>query len=268
MTNNNPLRSVAAALIDLTYPPCCPLCHRLTGQKADLFKRIEFCKQCEVGLTSSESQMRYGCRCCGFPMGRLTVDPTQMQLPATRCPQCRDKAFQFDAVIPLWNYHGLVCDAVVAAKYVHMSALAATLGDRLGIRVAERLVDDCPDWVTFVPSYFTRQLSRGGVGTATLAHAVAKRLQVPSRQLLKMTRRIAKQAWLDDDARVHNVRHAFQLKTRYAFGRSPDLVNRHILLVDDVYTTGATADEVAGVLREGGAAKVTIAVVARSVRSG
>jgi len=217
-------------------------------------------------LTSSEFQMRYGCRRCGFPIGRLVVDQTQAS--NLDCPQCRDRTFQFDAVIPLWIYHGLVCDAVVAAKYVHLSALAATLGDRLGLRVAERLVDDRPDWVTFVPSYFTRQLSRGGVGTATLADSVAKRLKIPHRQLLKMTRRIAKQAWLDDDARLHNVRHAFKLKTRYAFGRSPELINRHILLVDDVYTTGATADEVAGVLREGGAAKVTVAVVARSVRSG
>jgi predicted amidophosphoribosyltransferase len=86
--------------------------------------------------------------------------------------------------------------------------------------------------------------------------------------LLRTRRRIAKQAWLDDRSRVENVRDAFSLKKSYALFRSPEIAGRHILVIDDVLTTGATANEVARVLRDGGGAqRVSLAVVARAVRS-
>ncbi len=84
---------------------------------------------------------------------------------------------------------------------------------------------------------------------------------------MRTTRRIDKQAWLDDAQRLENVRDAFSLKNSYALLRSPRIANRHILVVDDVLTTGATANEVARVLRDDGARRVSLAVVARAVRS-
>ncbi|WP_197168970.1 ComF family protein [Novipirellula galeiformis] len=168
----------------------------------------------------------------------------------------------------MWHYHGLVCDAVVAAKYVSQSPLADALGRRLGVVLAEQLSEDRPTLVTYVPSYFTRQWVRGGVGVRTIANAVASTLGIPSPSLLRTARQIAKQAWLDDQERLHNVLDAFQIRRRFGVLRSPDLSNQHILLVDDVFTTGATSNEVAKVLRQAGARKVTIGVVARTVRSG
>ncbi|TWU33015.1 ComF family protein [Novipirellula artificiosorum] len=251
-------RAATESVRDLAFPPCCRFCQRLVASNQD------FCRSCRVGLTASEPQMRCGCGRCGWPLGRMPAEETRLP---TECPQCKDQSFHFDRVIPMWMYQGMVCDAVVAAKYFSQSSLADTLGRRLGGIVSERLAEDRVDAVTFVPSHFTRQLSRGGIGVQTLATAVAKRMGTPCKSLLKATRRIAKQAWLDDASRVHNVRDAFRLKKSYAFGSSPDLCHRHILLVDDVFTTGATTNEVARVLRSGGVSKVSVAVVARSVRS-
>ncbi|TWT82902.1 DNA utilization protein GntX [Planctomycetes bacterium CA13] len=263
--------AAAESVLDLAFPPSCALCNRLVSPGVD------FCQDCRVSLVSSEFQMRHCCLRCGFPLGRPVINenensagpiaPTGNATPSSGCPQCKEKTFQFDGVIPMWTYHGLVCDAVVASKYVHLSPLAAALGNRLGRCVANRLGEDLPDVVTFVPSYFTRQLSRGGIGTATLARSVGESLGVPVRPLLQATRKIKKQAWLDDDSRLHNVRDAFKIKRSYAFGRSPNLLDRHILVVDDVYTTGATVNEIAGVLRGGGAFRVSVAVVARAVRA-
>jgi len=68
---------------------------------------------------------------------------------------------------------------------------------------------------------------------------------------------------LSPAARRRNVAGAFAVKT----ARLPVLVGRHVLLVDDVLTTGATVSACARVLRRGGAAKVSVLVLARVVRA-
>ncbi|GAA5510613.1 ComF family protein [Novipirellula caenicola] len=271
--------SAKNAILDLAFPPACRLCSRLVLPQHD------FCQSCLSGLTVSEAEMRSGCRHCGFPLGRQArqaelIENLEFAEPETagadsephatgsqRCPQCKEKTFQFDRVVAMWRYHGLVCDAVVAAKYVSQSPLADALGRRLGDVLAVQLADDPPTLVTFVPSYFTRQWSRGGIGVRTIAAAAASTLGIPCVPLLRASRQIAKQAWLENEERVDNVRDAFEIRKRYGVLRSPDLTNQHILLVDDVFTTGATSNEVSGVLHQGGAPKVTVGVVARAVRA-
>ncbi len=193
--------------------------------------------------------------------GRLNVD---------RCQRCKDSEFQFDRVIPLWAYLDQVRDAVVAAKYVHQAPLGDALGRRLAQRVAMAVDQDQPDVVTFVPSHFTRQFSRGGNSNRTIATAVATGIGSPCKQLLRITRPIEKQAWLDEADRTKNVRGAFALKKSYAFpgsaGRAVrQIADRHVMVVDDVLTTGATANEVARVFKNAGASRITVAVVARAI---
>jgi ComF family protein len=183
------------------------------------------------------------------------------------CGHCRQVALSFDRVAALWAYRDRVCEAVVGAKYPHRAALGDALGRRLAAVIAEDFSDQMPDAVTFVPSYLTRRMSRGGTGTSVIAAAVARQIGRPCRALLRANRPIAKQAWLDDHERKRNVQGAFSAKRRYAFSRSPEPRNRHILVIDDVLTTGATANEVAAVLLASGASRVSLAVVARAIRS-
>tara|TARA_R110002049_G_scaffold2750_2_gene21809 strand:+ start:693643 stop:694791 length:1149 start_codon:yes stop_codon:yes gene_type:complete len=213
--------------------------------------------------------------------GRPNVSPTskntpsqtaQASEPADACPHCQGLDLAFDRVIARWAYQGVVSDAVVAAKYGHQLPLGDALGRRLAEVVVNAIADDPPDVVTYVPSHVSRQFSRGGNGIQAIADAVTRRLSlfspsVKCRQLLRTTRRIKKQAWLDDQQRRENVRGAFSLKRGYALTGLPKLANRHILLVDDVLTTGATANEVSDVLRRGGARRVTLAVLARAIRT-
>lgn len=271
-----------SAFFELVLPPACRLCNQ------PILSWEDFCQPCETALTLSQAMMESACPRCGRPRPSLPApqpscpgepaddsdsaadcshaDPAA-PAPRPDCVHCRQVPFHFDSVTALWTYQDRVCEAVVAAKYAHHSPLADALGRRLGERIAAVLTEDRPDWVTYVPSHLTRQLSRGGNGNQTIAGALARRLGRPCRTLLKTTRRIAKQAWLDDRHRIENVRDAFSLKKGYALSRSPEIADRHILVVDDVLTTGATANEVARVLRDGGARRVSLAVVARAVRS-
>lgn len=248
------------ALLELVLPSVCRLCNAPVGTSDD------FCRGCELALCVSQSMMQNNCPRCGMPQQAPLQPPTQPPENAG-CVHCRNQAFQFDRVIALWAYQDLVCEAVVAAKYPRQAALGDALGRRLAAVARSRLAADLPDLVTYVPSFLTRQVSRGGNGAAVIASAVARGIGCRCRPLLRTTRPIAKQAWLDDQQRLENVHGAFAVKRSYAFHRTPQPPNRHILIVDDVLTTGATANEVARVLRGSGVKRVSLAVVARAIRS-
>ena len=275
------------AVLELVLPPACRLCDLPVGGSDD------FCRRCETALTLSEPMMQAACTRCGIPRPRATNRPAQASSGEKQanseekqadsgenldaidsqpmrfkpCIHCQGSSFEFDGVATLWSYQDRVCEAVVAAKYAHQTPLGDALGRRLGGRVEAIFAGDLPDFVTFVPSHVTRQFIRGGNGNVAIANAVASTIGRPCRKLMRTTRRIDKQAWLDDAQRLENVRDAFSLKNSYALFRSPRIANRHILVVDDVLTTGATANEVARVLRDDGARRVSLAVVARAVRS-
>ena len=253
----NVVRRAPRKIVDLIFPPVCLLCDALVPPKSD------FCRTCEIALTSSESQMWLSCQQCSHPIGSTSEI----------CPRCRDKEIYFDSLTSLWVYHGLVSEAIVAAKFTSQSGLADALGRRLGEKVKIRLIDHPPDVVTYVPSHFTRQFSRGGIGVRTIAQRIATILDVPLESTLSARRRITKQAWLSDAERVHNVKDAFRIRRTFdlkhliGLDGSLDLSKSHVLIVDDVYTTGATSNEAARILCEGGTQKVSVATVARTVRT-
>ena len=251
------LRGCAAAggsaAAELLLPATCRLCAEMARPSED------FCTDCQRILDAASQPMRRICGRCGRPR--------PAGADQARCFACRNESFEFDQVLTLWPYQDRICDVVVASKYLSRLLLADAIGRRLGGRAAAELASDPADCVTYVPSHFTRQLTRGGTSTRVIAEGVARVNAIPCRSLVKMTRRIGKQAWLDDHDRVENVRHAFALKKGYAFPNRRSLANRHILLVDDVLTTGATANEISRILRANGARRITLAVAARALRT-
>ncbi len=112
-----------------------------------------------------------------------------------------------------------------------------------------------------VPLHWQRLLRRRYNQAALLAYRVSEVSGVPCRIDI-LSRRIATrpQMRLDRRTRLQNVKRAFALNPRAA------VKDKHILLVDDVVTTGATVDACARLLREGGAAKVSVLALARTVR--
>lgn len=208
--------------------------------------------------------MSNACRQCGMPISENVA-----------CKTCEEFKIPVDDVLAMWAYREEVCDAVVASKFGHHRALAAELGDRLADVILKRIDVQSPnlhkiDAVVPVPSHRRRTSLRGGSGVAVIAETIAHRLRIPPIQPLRLTRAIKKQAWLDDQQRQENVRDAFGPTRFYGLlaraSNSSSVAGRHILLVDDVLTTGATAGEVASTLRKLGAARITLAVVARSIR--
>lgn len=258
----------ALAFTNLLLPPVCRLCNQPVPCEQD------FCLGCEKKLTLSEPMMAAACTRCGRPRPRVPVDGEVSA--SEKCVQCEKEKLRFSSAIALWTYQDRVRDAVVAAKFGHQMPLGTALGRRLGQKIVQQVNSNAPaipapQIVTFVPSHRRRESQRGGNGNAAIAMAAFQEMKpristVCFRSLLRTTRATKKQAWLDNKSRVENVRDAFALKKGYPFFKQP-IQNQHILVIDDVLTTGATANEISRVLLESGADRVTLAVVARAIQT-
>jgi competence protein ComFC len=176
------------------------------------------------------------------------------------CSSCRRRAPGFDYARSAARYEDVVREALHAFKFRGRRALAAPLGDLLVEAMEGWLPVGVPALLLPVPLHPRRERERGFNQASLLAWRVGRAWQCPVRDDV-LVRAVAthSQTELDAPARRANVRDAFRL-------RRPELIaGRHVLLVDDILTTGATLSECARCLREGGAAVVGALTVARVV---
>jgi ComF family protein len=227
-------------LLDLLYPPRCLLC----GQAPR--GRERFCDACEAGLFHDPHQ------CC--PRCAARVGP--FALTDGACAACRAESVPFLATVRLGPYVGPLRDAVLRIKSNSHEGLAELLGERLAEAHADRLRAMALDAVVPVPLHWWRRLKRGYNQSAAVAHGIGSRLGVARRYWWLWQGRSTKpQKALSAAQRRENVKGAYVATRR--------LDGLHVLLVDDVMTTGATAAEAARALRRAGA-RVSVAVLARA----
>ena len=117
------------------------------------------------------------------------------------------------------------------------------------------------DAIAYVPLHWWRQFRRGFNPAHLLADQVAKKTKIPLLHLLTKTKRTSPQAKMDGEARLENVKDVFALSKNAAHQSAL----KNILLIDDVLTTGATANECAKVLRKSGAKRVDVLTLARAL---
>jgi ComF family protein len=154
-----------------------------------------------------------------------------------------------------FSYGGALAQAVHRFKYASRADLARPLGDLMRRGIPPRL-DRVPDLVVPVPLHFARIVERGFNQAALLARPVARHLGIPLRaRALERVRDTPRQATLDRARRATNLNGAFRV-------REGGLEGKHVLLVDDVRTTGATLEECARTLRDRGVERVTSLVLA------
>jgi ComF family protein len=185
-----------------------------------------------------------------------------MPLPAPSttddCYHCRRRRYHFDSACFLGLYREGLREAVRRMKRPEYEQLTSVASRLLAERVRDWLDHESVDAIVPVPMHWMRLLRRGINGAELIAEIVGGELHVPVRsRMVRCRRRTKKQGTLTPTARFKNVRDAFGLAPGY------DLSRARVLLVDDVMTTGATASEVARVLRLGGAASVRVAVIGR-----
>ena len=230
------------AALDLIFPPLCPVCRELLGDG----RRDPLCGTCWGRLS------RIGppwCRCCGVP---LTIDG--------QCGTCRSRPPRFAYARAAARYGDEVREAIHAFKFAGRRSLADPLGDLLADLGLSALPGPRPDVLVPVPLHRRRQRDRGYNQALLLARRLEQHWQIPvAAGVLARRAATAPQADLDAVARRRNVRGAFVALDPAA------IVGRHVVLVDDVFTTGATVGECARCLTRAGASVVGVVTVARTV---
>lgn len=219
-------------LLDLLLPRRCVACARL-GE--------DLCADCRAALP-----LLLGTHCerCGAPTA----------WPVRRCRECSGRRLAFASARAAVAYESTVPAVVAAWKERGLRRLAELAADV----VSDSLACPVADAIAFIPPDGDRSVRRGHHPAERLARELGRRWRLPLVSTLGRTRVPRRQRGLALAERRRNVAGAFAADER---------VPKRLVLIDDVYTTGATATAAASALRKAGAVRVDVVTFARAVRS-
>ena len=233
--------AILHALDRLLAPPICPACeaelappdgHSLGHDCADALPRLPE-KRCDA---------------CGGP------NDTMMEV----CHDCADNPRPWFRGVSALPYHGLGGDLVRAYKFGRRTSIAPFLAHEMALAWRDHGSPARPRLIVPVPLHWTRRLQRGFNQTELLGSFLARELGIPLVACLARRHATAHQARLSGDERLRNLRHAFVPRRTGAFR------NRSVLLIDDVFTTGATLTAATEALLKAGAAEVSVLTATRA----
>ena len=236
------------ALLTLAYPQTCTICARSVERR--WFGVV--CEECwrETRIFDGTETICWKCGVLSLSQGEV---PAAL-LEEVRCVRCVAQAFTVARAVG--PYKGALRESVLQLKRnphlpLHLESLLLTVAKRKPLRSSTRIMP--------VPLHPMRQRSRGFNQASIIAQALAKDLALPldETSLVRVSWSEKYRAGLDVKGRRETVAGAFEV-------RHPRLVaNENILLVDDVFTTGATVSACAEAVSAAGAARVFVLTVAR-----
>ncbi len=200
-----------------------------------LFPPLPVCRFCGARKETAESE----CEACRDEWATLKVKGKQKKPYA---------CFYYDGVVKkaIWEY-----------KYSRIEDLADFMAERIAEMLKSQKVK--ADVVSFVPLHRTKRKKRGFDQMQKVAEAVAAEMGLPAARTLKRVKRTRTQAKLTAENRKQNVKNAFVCDKNTKVSKESV-----IILLDDVYTTGATMSAATEALKSAGYAKVIPAVFATS----
>lgn len=221
-------------------PSQCAVCHGW-GQQA-------VCDTCVARFTNTAAR----CRCCALQV------PASIEI----CGECAVHPPAFDAAIAAADYSHPWSMLIARFKFRDGIELGSALAERL-VRAREAFDAPLPDLVLPTPLSEQRLRERGFNQAWELARVMARRMTIKvDAQLLLRVKDAPHQLSLPLARRAGNVRGVFAVEPL----RRAELRGRSVAVVDDVMTTGATAQEMAQVLKQAGASRVEIWALARTPR--
>jgi len=235
-------RSALRAFLSLIYPPSCEACGAAVEHPSYL------CTRCAAGAVRIEPPF---CQVCSEPFhGAITGTFT--------CANCAGRQFHFSSAVARYSSEGVVRDFIHRFKYFReyhlrhpLAAWAAEALDDARIRAQP------VDALVPVPLFRARERGREFNQAEVIARLVGRKAALPVSDCLLRTRNTTSQVAYDRKLLMENLRNAFRMR------QSTSVRGLHLVLVDDVLTTGSTLDECAGVLLKAGAASVRAITVAR-----
>ncbi len=220
------------AVLNFIYPPACIICESLPDPEKKLI-----CETCWQKLPRLK------------PSDELSTHPIEMgeneinSLPA----------------LAVWEFSDDVQTVIHELKFHGKKSLGRWLGDEMAVLAVQHAEFASADALIPVPLHKIKFRERGYNQSILLAQRVSKKLEIPIlNQVLKRVRHTKSQAKLNAVEREKNMQGAFEVFFEHL------IREKKIIVIDDVFTTGATLKACARVLREAGAAKVLALTAAKT----
>lgn len=223
----------------LIYPPRCPICHGILKKGEGLAH--EECKKKLVYVKEPR------CFQCGKPVMAKEIE---------FCYDCSQKKHVYTKGLSVFLYNSVMKKSIYEFKYNNKREY----GDFYAQEIVRELGEHIKRWkveaIIPVPLHKSRRKRRGFNQAELVANKVGQRLGIPvEASLVARTRKTLPQKQLNDKERQNNLKKAFKMMRN-------DVKLSTAIILDDIYTTGSTVDEVAAVLRAAGVEKVYVICIA------
>ncbi|GAK55649.1 phosphoribosyltransferase [Candidatus Vecturithrix granuli] len=243
------LTSWLHVMLDFIFPARCVYCHHFLGDERVLI----FCRSCWQTMPVITTQV---CPQCGHPFS----SPAALRYtPDFLCGMCRKSPPYFDRAFSAAYYDGVMKEAILQFKFQQKIGLGKPLVHELIAQIPNGLNLSDYDFFLPVPLHKTHQKHRGYNQAAILATYLARHYHVPLllNNLVRIREIKAQSQVKGRQARKDNVKNAFRV-------REPQMIDkRRVILVDDVFTTGATVNECSKMLKQAGASVVLVLTLSR-----
>ena len=231
------LSELLEGLLDIIYPPHCVICKQSDPKW--------FCPECQAKISYLEPPC---CMRCGIPCN------------TGLCFDCRDINRSFSSANSAAQFSEPIVEAIHQFKYGGHIALADSLAQIMVNRFQKTELEGKFDLIIAVPEQDSRLIERGFNQAEELARRLASAISIEYVDgVLRKTKKTAPQVGLAAEARTANLRGAFSVAL------PGTVMNRSVLVVDDVMTTGSTLEEAARALKEAGASRIRGYTLARSI---
>lgn len=219
-------------ILDILYPPRCPICHGVIRGKGNA------CDRCRKKLHDIREPK---CKKCGKALERAEQE---------YCRDCTRFSHSFDKGMAVFSYDETMRHSIAMFKYHNRREYAKFYAQEMA-RSGERFLRSCaPQVIVPVPVHRRKKRQRGFNQAELVAKELGKLLKLPvDSSYVVRIEDTTPQKELTRSERKKNLKKAFRVdRTKKPY--------RSVLLIDDIYTTGATVDAIADVLKEAGVKNV------------
>ena len=229
---------LAQKLLSRLFPCRCIFCQQTVKHS------FEVCPSCYQALPHNE----VCCVRCALPLAEDISN-------AVLCGRCIQQAPAFDYAHSLFRYEDDIIGLVHQLKFAEKIGFARSIGEMLLMQLLK--TNEKPDCVLPVSLHKSRLRQRGFNQSIEISRVLAKKLAIPiEHTAVVRQRRTAAQTGLNAKQRQKNIKGAFTVVR--------DINYKHVLIVDDVMTTGATVNELAKVLKKNKVERVGVLSIARA----
>ena len=244
---------VAESLFATLFPSDCRLC----GTPLVNISRLPVCQPCLADVRPIRGNV---CPVCG----ERVFSPYALDSSESRCGLCRRLDPPFVQAVAYGSYDGGLRELIHLLKYEQVRPAAVVLGRMLAGAVSGVESGSSPLVVVPVPLHARKLRQRSFNQSQIARHAV--KLGAGSRRLVRRSRVLERRRETQSQIGLTRQQRRKNLRGAFVVSRPEEMAGREVMLVDDVFTTGTTVSECAGVLRRAGASKVFAATVARKLK--